>query len=438
MLMYYYDQLEIKEIAETLEVSENTVKSRLRYARGHMQEAIEELDRKGTKLYNVALIPFLLWMLQQERDALCLPPLFTKKLPHSIQKGKLPSKIHKKWFHLSHHIFFKIMVSLAVSIGAVVGGYLYYDSQQIHFDVVFQEDIAVEYGKELTFDSIIATVNQEPFHEQPDEQGMLTYDNKDLTILLEAGVSQLGEQQGTLRIRWKQQEQIHTFTYQVVDLIAPNLTISENEVKFMEGDEFDPLSYIQEAMDNVDGDLKEQIAIENPVDTAVLDTYTVSYMVKDSSGNTTTTEMQVVIEKKPEEKPVQQVAKTSNTNQTPASAPASTPAPAFDPYQTDSVVAQRALSGVGKKGNCTSLVAYATGYFFPQADAEGFGPSIPIEQAVPGDLVFYKDNGMGGKHIAIYVGNGQAVHGGWEGDNIVINTVYLPTAAAPIFMHIEQ
>ena len=42
------------------------------------------------------------------------------------------------------------------------------------------------------------------------------------------------------------------------------------------------------AMDTIDGDLTEMIVVDNPVDTAVLGTYTVTYSVVDTSGNAAT------------------------------------------------------------------------------------------------------------------------------------------------------
>lgn len=52
----------------------------------------------------------------------------------------------------------------------------------------------------------------------------------------------------------------------------------------------------------------------------------------------------------------------------------------------------------------------------------------------PGDLVLYASNGFGQQHIAVYIGNGQAVHGGWNGMGTTIFSVNLPTGSAPIYV----
>ena len=60
--LFYYQQLSVKEIAEMLDCSENTVKSRLNYARKKIKVEVEDLERRGTKLYSLSPIPFLLWL----------------------------------------------------------------------------------------------------------------------------------------------------------------------------------------------------------------------------------------------------------------------------------------------------------------------------------------------------------------------------------------
>jgi len=62
--MYYFQETQVKDIALELEISENTVKSRLNYARKHIETKVLALEKKGTKLYSLAPLPFLLWLIR--------------------------------------------------------------------------------------------------------------------------------------------------------------------------------------------------------------------------------------------------------------------------------------------------------------------------------------------------------------------------------------
>ena len=69
VLMYYYEELSISEIADALDCSTGTVKSRLNYARKYIKNEVENLEKKGTKLYSIAPLPFLVWMLRSQENS---------------------------------------------------------------------------------------------------------------------------------------------------------------------------------------------------------------------------------------------------------------------------------------------------------------------------------------------------------------------------------
>ena len=60
VLMYYYDEMSVRDIAEELGVSENTVKSRLRLARNRIRAEIERLENKGYEFKVVVIGPFIM------------------------------------------------------------------------------------------------------------------------------------------------------------------------------------------------------------------------------------------------------------------------------------------------------------------------------------------------------------------------------------------
>lgn len=67
--MFYMEDLSVKDIAATIGVSENTVKSRLNYGRQKIKEKVLALEKQGTKLYGIAPIPFFVWLLSTDAKA---------------------------------------------------------------------------------------------------------------------------------------------------------------------------------------------------------------------------------------------------------------------------------------------------------------------------------------------------------------------------------
>lgn len=71
--MRYYDQLSVNEIAQELQCNSETVKSRIRYAKKKLKESVLELEKQGTKLYAIPIIPCLCWIFQEEAKASVCP-----------------------------------------------------------------------------------------------------------------------------------------------------------------------------------------------------------------------------------------------------------------------------------------------------------------------------------------------------------------------------
>lgn len=72
--MYYYQEMPVRDIAEALGTSESAVKSRLLYGRRKIETKVRDLEKRGTKLYGLSPLPFLLWLLRgQEARAVHLP-----------------------------------------------------------------------------------------------------------------------------------------------------------------------------------------------------------------------------------------------------------------------------------------------------------------------------------------------------------------------------
>lgn len=82
VLMFYFNELSIAEIAQALEISEGTVKSRLNSSRAKMKTAIEDYEKKsGDKLHGVVVVPFFTTIFKEEAKSLAVPNI-TIKLPN--------------------------------------------------------------------------------------------------------------------------------------------------------------------------------------------------------------------------------------------------------------------------------------------------------------------------------------------------------------------
>ncbi|GAA3275188.1 NlpC/P60 family protein [Paenarthrobacter aurescens] len=125
------------------------------------------------------------------------------------------------------------------------------------------------------------------------------------------------------------------------------------------------------------------------------------------------------------------------SNATPAPAPA---APAASSGLGASIAAA-AYAQLGVTQDCTMLVTNslaAVGINFHDWPAGylSLGRTVSAAEAQPGDLAYYANGGLAGQaHIAVYVGNGQAVHGGWNGSTTALFSVNV--GSGPVFIRVN-
>ena len=119
-LMYYGQELSVKEIATSLDVSENTVKSRLNYARKNIKEKVLELEKKGTKLYGLIPVIFFAMLLKNEAKA----AEFAPKMAYTTSSSLINKTASKGVFGALKTTSAKIIaavVSVSVITGAAIG-----------------------------------------------------------------------------------------------------------------------------------------------------------------------------------------------------------------------------------------------------------------------------------------------------------------------------
>jgi cell wall-associated NlpC family hydrolase len=121
-----------------------------------------------------------------------------------------------------------------------------------------------------------------------------------------------------------------------------------------------------------------------------------------------------------------------------ASAPAA--APAASASGKGAAILSAAYAQLGVMQDCTMLVTNslaAVGINFHDWPAGylSLGRTVSAAEAQPGDLIYYADGGAGMAHIAVYAGNGQAVHGGYNGNQTVVFSANV--GSGPVFIRVS-
>ncbi len=207
----------------------------------------------------------------------------------------------------------------------------------------------------------------------------------------------------------------------IVDTTKPVIKLTKSSVTINSNDEFDIKKYIESVTDNYDGKLDYKV--EGKLDTQGLEykpgTYKFTISATDSSGNNASEELNVTVKKKT-------YRKNGDTSK----------------FKGTSYIVNAAYAQLGEKQDCTRLVSdslLAAGINFHGWPIEYFslGYEIPASQAKAGDLIYYANGGGGLAHIAVYVGNGMSIHGGWHGNTVLYRYNY-STASTPRFIRIVK
>ena len=159
-----------------------------------------------------------------------------------------------------------------------------------------------------------------------------------------------------------------------------------------------------------------------PVETPSVDTTT-------QAPEQNTTPAPAAPEQTPEQNPTPAPEAPAAPEQTPAPAPEETVTPA--PEQTASSLGDRISSsaqelvGVTDGLWCTQVVQQALAnagvsdayQLWPDQYQGVYG--YYTDSPLAGDLIYYNNGGRGVDHIAVYIGNGQAVHGNYNGKTVI-------------------
>lgn len=169
----------------------------------------------------------------------------------------------------------------------------------------------------------------------------------------------------------------------VDDVTPPTITVNKDSFDVSLNEQIDWNQYV-EAIDDKDGQV--EFTVQENIDYTKQGTYTATIVAMDQRGN----ESNKIV--------------TVNVKDTQF-------------YQR---IANAALAQIGKSQDCTMLVTNslaAVGINFHGAPADYASLGQWTKDPVPGDICIYDG------HVALYIGNGQAVHGGWLGSTTIQTTV---------------
>jgi cell wall-associated NlpC family hydrolase len=134
-------------------------------------------------------------------------------------------------------------------------------------------------------------------------------------------------------------------------------------------------------------------------------------------------------------------ARTAAVAKVTATAPAAAaPAAPASASGKGAAILSAAYAQLGVMQDCTMLVTNslaAVGINFHDWPAGylSLGRTVSAAEAQPGDLIYYADGGSGMAHVAVYAGNGQAVHGGYNGNQTVVFSANV--GSGPVFIRVS-
>ena len=106
---------------------------------------------------------------------------------------------------------------------------------------------------------------------------------------------------------------------------------------------------------------------------------------------------------------------------------------------TNEAILNSAMAQLGASQDCTVLgevALAAAGIAAGDESPESLMTyATPVSDPQPGDFVYYADGGMGFSHNAVYIGDGQAIHSGWNGNQTIVDSVNV--GSGPVYYRVN-
>ncbi len=183
-----------------------------------------------------------------------------------------------------------IAACLVVSVAGVLA-FMYFNDFHVEMQLNGEKNIVIEYGEQYEESGAVANLKGK----------FLLKNGRPVDVVTDGEVDdkKLGEYTVKYTAAVNKMQAELTRTVKVIDSVAPVLTLNgEAEITLTRGDKYEDPGF--NAVDNYDGDITGNVAVNGTVDTSTAGEYTVTYEIKDSSANTATAMRKVTVKKPPE------------------------------------------------------------------------------------------------------------------------------------------
>lgn len=307
VILRYYDEMSLQEIADTLEVSLGTVKSRLSRASKKMRDEIERLEKEENKKFR-CIIPFF-WLraglegMENETDVpkALEVKLFGKSIKRGVSKMARNIIVAAAALAIAGGVFLtacgndegkKDTTSSLADTSSVSSAAEESSSEaEVKEPKVFECEL--EAGSEMTAAELAAKLSS-------DKIDTAAFASGEEKITLD----KLGVQSISLNIKLATgEEELWNITVTVVDSEKPKFTGIKEKYEITEGGKLPDFKKGVSVKDNYDDSVEFTAELDGKAKKSDYKAgeYTITYKAKDSSGNEVTVISKLIIKEKPEE-----------------------------------------------------------------------------------------------------------------------------------------
>lgn len=307
VILRYYDEMSLQEIADTLEVSLGTVKSRLSRANKKMRDEIERLEKEENKKFR-CIIPFF-WLraglegMENETDVpkALEVKLFGKSIKRGVSKMARNIIVAAAALAIAGGVFLtacgndedkKDTTSSLADTSSVSSAAEESSSEaEVKEPKVFECEL--EAGSEMTAAELAAKLSDDKI----DTAAFVSGEEK-------IALDKLGVQSISLNIKLATgEEELWNITVTVVDSEKPEFLGIKDKYEITEGDKLPDFKNGVSVKDNYDESVEFTAELDGKAKKSDYKAgeYTITYKAKDSSGNEVTVISKLIIKEKPEE-----------------------------------------------------------------------------------------------------------------------------------------